>query len=104
MRRLGWILGGLFLLDGLVALIGGRRSVKWANAKLSRRLPRSLGKTLREATHADKRVIRAWGINQVIAGIGMTMPALSSAKAMGRMVMVEQCPQPNPREREAATA
>lgn len=104
MRLLGWTLGGLFLLDGLIALIGGKRSVKWADQKLSKRLPKPLGKTLHEATRADKRVIRAWGINQLIAGIGMTLAALSSARAVGTMVMVEQCPEPNPREREMATA
>ncbi|GEM_PF-6067416 len=105
MRKLGWILGGLFLLDGLVALIGGKRSVKWMDTRLSKRLPRRLGRTLHQAGKADRRVLRAWGINQIIAGIGMTLAALSSARAMaGRMVMVEQCPPAQPREREVATA
>lgn len=104
MRKIGWILGGLFLLDGLIALIGGMRSVKWMDTRLSKRLPKRLGKTLHEASKADRRVLRAWGVNQLIAGVGMTLAALSSTKNMGRMLMVEQCPQPNPKEREMATA
>jgi len=75
MRIFGWIFGGLFLLDGMLALIGKRALVKRLDTRIGRRLPARIGRKLHRATALNNTAVTAWGINNVLAGVGMLLVA-----------------------------
>ena len=76
MRRLGVILGSLFIADGLIALLGGREAVKWVDKRVGSRLPCSWERTLKKMESVDRRILTAWGVNNVMAGTAMILSAL----------------------------
>ena len=71
MGKVGWILGGLYAVDGLIALVGGRRVMKWADRRFGRRLPSKWAHLLKQGTNVKPGVLTAWGINNLLAGMGM---------------------------------
>ena len=71
MRNLGWILGGLFLADGIIALVGGPRIMKWSYQKFGKKAPKRLARQMKEAQDIAPGMMGAWGINNVLAGLGM---------------------------------
>lgn len=77
MRTLGLILGGLFAVDGLTALIGGKELMKWANTTLGPKTSPCCSDFLKRATEMDDRLYLAWGINNLLAGSIMITLAAS---------------------------
>ena len=75
MRILGWVLGALFLTDGLLALINKRPLLKEVNLNVGRSLPEPVGKTLKKASDVNETARAAMGINNLIAGAGMVLVA-----------------------------
>jgi len=71
MRIFGWVLGGLFLVDGVLALAAKRDVMKVVNVAIGRKLPHPVSKTLRKVTDVNDTALRAMGINNVLAGAGM---------------------------------
>ncbi|HOS43394.1 MAG TPA: hypothetical protein PK794_06870 [Armatimonadota bacterium] len=67
MRMVGWVLGGLYALDGLVALVGGRRATRWADRAVGSKLPRRVRRVL----HMGDLLTRTWGANNLLAGLGL---------------------------------
>jgi hypothetical protein len=75
MRYVGWVLGGLFLVDGLLGLIGKKDLVKRFNSTVGKRLPDPVEDKLNKATDINDTAITAMGINNLIAGVGMVLVA-----------------------------
>lgn len=94
MRYVGWVLGGLFLVDGLFALIGKRDLLKWANTAVGKRLPNPVEKTLKKATHVNNTTLTTMGINNLVAGAGMllvsTLTGLSRAMQPTISIIAEE--------------
>jgi cytoplasmic iron level regulating protein YaaA (DUF328/UPF0246 family) len=88
MRYLGWVLGGLFLTDGLLGLIGKRDLIKRLNSSVGKKLPSKVGNTLNQATNINDTAVKAMGINNVIAGAGMVLVATLTGLRRRRMAQV----------------
>jgi hypothetical protein len=71
MRLFGWILGGLYVADGVIAFIGGRRMMNWSYEKFGGKVPKPVSHIMKQGAHMDRGVYTAWGINNVLAGMGM---------------------------------
>ncbi|HEY3376927.1 MAG TPA: hypothetical protein VGL77_05470 [Armatimonadota bacterium] len=82
MRYLGLFLGGLFLTDGLLSIIGRKDLVERLNRSVGKRLPDPVNKTLKKATDVNDTALTALGINNLIAGAGMVL--VSSLVGLGR--------------------
>jgi len=80
MRNWGWILGGLFVADGIIALTGGRRMMKWSYDKFGKKTHGRLAGALKEGAHMQPGVLKAWGVNNMLAGMGMLALALLSQR------------------------
>ena len=84
MRVFGWILGGLFLAEGVMSLVWKKDLVVRLNAAVGKKLPDPVEKTLKKATDMNSTAIKAQGINNLIAGAGMvlvsTLLGLKTAK------------------------
>jgi hypothetical protein len=72
----GWILGGLYALDGLAALVGGRKASRWLARTVGRKLPRKM----RGVFHMGDTATRTWGVNNLLAGLGMLVVATLVAR------------------------
>ncbi|MHB0937080.1 MAG: hypothetical protein ACYC6A_11895 [Armatimonadota bacterium] len=84
MRKWGWILGGLFVADGVIALVSGRRILNWAEKK-ARKLPRGrLAKLMKQGRQIQPGMLKAWGINNVLAGLGMLAITLLAQRHAAR--------------------
>jgi hypothetical protein len=78
MRYVGWILGGLYALDGLAALVGGRKATRWADRAVGEKMPRRV----RRLFHMGDTLTRTWGANNLLAGLGLlAVAALSPRRA-----------------------
>lgn len=75
MRFLGLALGGLFLTDGLLSVIGKKALIKRINSKVGKRLPNKMESKLVKATDVNNTAVTAMGINNIIAGAGMVLVA-----------------------------
>ncbi len=75
MRYVGWTLGGLFLVDGLLALIGKQDFVKLISNTVGKKLPAPVTKTLKRAGSVNDTAMTGMAINNVIAGTGMVLVA-----------------------------
>lgn len=73
MRYVGWILGGLFLADGLLSLIGKRDLVARVNSAVGKKLPGKVEAKLNKATDVSDTALSMMGINNLIAGVGMVL-------------------------------
>jgi len=71
MRLFGLILGGLFVADGAIALVGGRRIMKWSYEKFGKKTNGRLARTLKHGARVEPGMLTAWGINNMLAGMGM---------------------------------
>lgn len=80
MRHWGWILGGLFVVDGIIALVGGPRLLKWSYTKYGKKVPKHLAHQLKEAQNLGPAMTGAWGVNNVVAGLGMLALTLSQRR------------------------
>jgi hypothetical protein len=78
MRYVGWTLGGLFLVDGLVALFGKQDFIKLLSEKMGKKLPAPVHKTLKRASSVNDTAMAGMAINNVIAGTGMVLVATLS--------------------------
>jgi len=85
MRNWGWILGGLFVADGIIALVGGPRLLKWSYKKYGKQAPKHLARQLKEAQDLGPAMTGAWGVNNVVAGLGMLALTLLSQRRPARM-------------------
>jgi hypothetical protein len=72
-RYAGWIIGGMYILDGLVSLLGGHRAIQWTKSNLGPSLPASWNRVLDEMDTADESLITTWGINNLIAGVSIVL-------------------------------
>jgi hypothetical protein len=84
MRSLGWILGGLYALDGLVALLRGEQVMQWADRSLAPKLPARWARMVKQSKPLEPALIRAWGVNNLLAGLGMLLVATSMRSRMRR--------------------
>ena len=75
MRILGWVLGGLFLTDGVLALTKRQELIKWTNSRIGKRLPGRVEDKLKKATNVNDTALTMMGINNLIAGAGMVLVA-----------------------------
>lgn len=75
MRILGWVLGGLFLTDGLLSIIAKRDLIKVVNTSMGKRLPNRVENKLRKATDVNTTALTAKGIHNLVAGTGMVLIA-----------------------------
>lgn len=75
MRYVGWILGGVYLLDGILALSRKRAMVKKVGATVMKRLPDRMERTVKRMTNVNDTAMTAMGINNIIAGTGMVLVA-----------------------------
>ena len=71
MRVFGWVLGGVLLAKGVLALVLKRDHIKAVNSTVWRRLPQPMSKTLVQASDVNDVALRAMGINNVLAGAGL---------------------------------
>lgn len=89
MRLFGRVLGALYLLDGLLAVFGGKRAVDWFNATIGRYLPKGMQQRMVHVTDVNRSAITAMGIGNVIAGAGMFLAASAGAgKQRGMLRML----------------
>ena len=68
MRSFGLIIGGLFIADGLTALIGGKNLMKWAESTLGPKISPCCSNFLKRAAEMDEDLYLAWGANNLLAG------------------------------------
>lgn len=73
MRIFGWLLGGLLLADGILAIMKKRDLIKTVTHKVGDKLPSPLSRTLRKATDINDTARKAMAINNLLAGMGMLL-------------------------------
>lgn len=78
MRYLGWILGGLWMADGITAVAARRSAWQWTRRALA---PKLAGKGVpKDEAVIEQRMVLAMGITNILAGAGMA----ALASTLGR--------------------
>jgi hypothetical protein len=70
----------LYVADGLIALIGRRKALKWMDSTVTPRMPRNWRGTMHELADMDDRMLSMLGINQVLAGAGLLLASLAASR------------------------
>ncbi|MHB9132083.1 MAG: hypothetical protein ACYDBB_13495 [Armatimonadota bacterium] len=73
MRYVGWVLGGLFLVDGLVAVVGKRDWMRKVNSAVGSVLPHDAKHAMMKAANVSDEATMAMGINNLIAGTSLVL-------------------------------
>lgn len=76
MRTAGMILGGLFLVDGLMALCCGKSAARWVNNTFGKSVPGGVREVMKQTEKVDDRVLTSWGINNTIAGTAILLTSM----------------------------
>jgi len=79
MKKLGWILGGIYLVNGIIDLVGGKHAMKWMHHKMARKLPHPVGKALKRMTEVNPVALRTMGILNLVGGTGLVLATAVAA-------------------------
>ncbi len=90
MRYVGWALGGFFLLDALVDLVGGPRAMRGLRHGLAERLPAPMGRALNAMTDVNPTALRTMGALNLLAGAGMVLLTLFGSRTVRDVLVVEK--------------
>lgn len=88
MKKLGWLLGGIYLVNGIIDLFGGEKAMKWMRSVMAKRLPSPVGHGLRKMTDLNPTALRTMGILNLLGGVGMVLvTATAGARRHRRMLL-----------------
>jgi hypothetical protein len=90
MRTLGWALGGFFLLDALVDLLGGEGAMRGLRRGLADRLPAPVGHALADMTDVNPTALRTMGVLNLLAGVGLVLLTLFGSRTVREVLVVEE--------------
>ncbi len=78
MKKLGLILGGIYLVNGVIDLLGGEHAMKWMHSTMAKRLPAPVGNSLRKMTELNPTALRTIGVLNLLGGIGMVLASATA--------------------------
>jgi hypothetical protein len=71
MRMFGWVLGGIYVIDGVLGLVMKANRIRKMQHTMWKRVPSKIGRTMEKATAMNDVTLKAWAINNLIAGLGL---------------------------------